>query len=62
MIEYFWLLLTIGCVVWYMVVLGYVAYRGAGDIRSMLRQIASQQSPENPVAADSNVQRGDQTG
>lgn len=39
MIKYFWLLLSLGCIGWYLVVLGYVAYYGAKDIRDMLKNM-----------------------
>jgi hypothetical protein len=35
-IEVFWLLLALACVGWYLVVLVYVAVRGAADIRALL--------------------------
>ena len=48
MIKLFWLLLTIACVGWYLVVLGYVAVKGAGDIRSMLKQMSDDASDDAP--------------
>ncbi|MBN2210562.1 MAG: hypothetical protein JW709_04125 [Sedimentisphaerales bacterium] len=47
MITTFWLFLSIGCIGWYLVVLGYVAVKGAGDIKRMLAQLSSRNLPEN---------------
>ena len=49
MIKLFWLLLSVGCVGWYLVVLGYVAVKGAGDIKSMLKQMSGEASEHDPV-------------
>ena len=49
MIKLFWLLLSVGCVGWYLVVLGYVAFKGAGDIKSMLKQMSGETSKDEPV-------------
>ena len=46
MIKLFWLLLSVGCVGWYLVVLGYVAVKGAGDIKCMLKQMSGDASEE----------------
>lgn len=40
MIKHFWLLLLVGCIGWYLVVLGYVAIKGAADIKDMLKQLS----------------------
>ena len=40
MIEKFWLVLSLGCVGWYLVVLGYVTVKGGGDIKEMLKQLS----------------------
>jgi hypothetical protein len=45
MTEGFWLFLTLGTLIWYVVLLAYVAVRGARDIREMLTEISAQ-SPE----------------
>ena len=37
--QYFWLLLTIFSLGWYLVITGYIVFRGAGDIKKMLKQI-----------------------
>ena len=44
--ERFWWLLTWICVVWYLTVTGYVAVRGAADIRSMLARLEEQKRKE----------------
>ncbi len=43
MIEHFWLLLSLGCVGWYLVILGYIAVKGAADIKTMLKQISGKE-------------------
>ena len=35
----FWLFLSIGCVVWYLSITGYIAFRGLFDIKNMLKDI-----------------------
>lgn len=40
----FWLVLTIGCLVWYSAVTIYVAVKGAGDIRKMLAALAKEKN------------------
>ena len=37
----FWLLLSLACLAWYLFVTGYIAFRGALDIRKMLKNIAA---------------------
>ncbi len=37
--HWFWYLLSLACIVWYSIVTGYVAVRGAMDIRTMLRHL-----------------------
>ena len=39
MLKQFWLLLSVGCIGWYLLVLGYVSIKGASDIKSMLKEI-----------------------
>ncbi len=41
MIKHFWLFLSLGCVGWYLAVLGYVAVKGAADIKNMLKRISN---------------------
>jgi hypothetical protein len=43
MSKYFWLLLTIAAVGWYSIVTVYVAIKGLGDIKSMLKRLAASQ-------------------
>ncbi len=38
--HWFWGLLTLACLVWYSTITIYVAIKGAGDIRQMLRRLA----------------------
>ncbi|MCK5919724.1 MAG: hypothetical protein KAG66_02205 [Methylococcales bacterium] len=40
MIKAFWLILSLGCVGWYLIVLVYVAIKGGGDIKDMLKQLS----------------------
>ena len=40
MAKIFWLILTIACVAWYTIVTFYVAVKGVGDIRQMLRNLS----------------------
>ena len=44
--KQFWFLLTMACLVWYSTVTVYVAYKGAGDIKSMLKRLADKKSGE----------------
>lgn len=44
MIETIWLVLCLGCIGWYLLVLGYVAVKGAGDIKRMLAQLSKTSS------------------
>lgn len=37
--HWFWGLLTLACLVWYSTITIYVAIKGAGDIREMLRRL-----------------------
>ncbi len=42
----FWWALTMGCVAWYAVVTGYVAFKGAFDIKHMLARLKGQNLDE----------------
>jgi hypothetical protein len=42
-LQWFWWLLTVACVVWYSTITVYVAIRGAADIKSMLKRLADTQ-------------------
>jgi hypothetical protein len=37
----FWLLLTLACVVWYSTITLHIAWRGAIDIRQMLKRLST---------------------
>ena len=41
MVKLFWLLLSLGCIGWYLVVLGYVAVKGGADIKEMLKRLSN---------------------
>ena len=41
MIKLFWLLLSLGCVGWYLAILGFVAVKGGIDIREMLKNLSA---------------------
>ena len=43
--HWFWLLLTIMCVLWYCTITIYVAIRGVSDIKNMLAQLSSHSDP-----------------
>ena len=40
MLKLFWLVLSLACIGWYLVVLGYVAVKGGADIREMLQRLS----------------------
>jgi len=40
----FWKILTAACLLWYATITVYVALRGAGDIREMLRRLKENRS------------------
>lgn len=44
--HWFWWLLTMACLIWYILVTGYVAVRGAFDIKNMLRRLADKATSE----------------
>jgi hypothetical protein len=50
MIKLFWLLLSLGCVGWYMFVLVYVSIKGAVDIKSMLKRMSGNGNGGEPGA------------
>jgi hypothetical protein len=39
--HWFWGMMTIACLVWYSTITVYVAIKGVGDIRNMLRNLSS---------------------
>jgi hypothetical protein len=40
--HWFWLSITIACIVWYSTVTVYVAFKGIADIKQMLARLAAQ--------------------
>ena len=49
--HWFWLFLSIACVVWYMTITVFVAVKGFGDIKSMFSKMAADKEdapPANP--------------
>ena len=40
MLKLFWLLLSLACIGWYLIVLGYVAVKGGADIKEMLKRLS----------------------
>ena len=46
MIKYVWLLLSLGCIGWYLVVLGFVAIKGGADIKEMLKKLSVSDTAE----------------
>ena len=49
MIKYVWLLLSLGCIGWYLVVLGFVAIKGGADIKEMLKKLSASDSAKGSV-------------
>jgi len=39
--HWFWGMMTLACLVWYSTITIYVAIKGIGDIRNMLRKLSS---------------------
>jgi hypothetical protein len=39
---WFWLVITIACIVWYSTVTVYVAFKGIADIKQMLARLATE--------------------
>jgi ABC-type transport system involved in Fe-S cluster assembly fused permease/ATPase subunit len=46
--HWFWGAVTLACLVWYSTVTVYVAIKGAGDIRSMLRRLSNSNDAKGP--------------
>jgi len=40
MLKLFWLTLSLACIGWYLIVLGYVAVKGGADIKEMLKRLS----------------------
>ncbi|MCL5098725.1 MAG: hypothetical protein M1608_14580 [Candidatus Omnitrophica bacterium] len=53
--NYFWLLLTLACIVWYSVVTVYVGIRGAMDIKSMLARLSALQKDPEPTPPNEDI-------
>jgi hypothetical protein len=47
MTHWFWLLLTIACLVWYSTVTVYVGFKGIADIKQMLARLSAQSAVQN---------------
>ena len=47
MVKLFWLVLSLGCIGWYLVVLGFVAVKGGADIKEMLTKLSASKSTED---------------
>ena len=45
--HWFWLLVTVACVVWYMTVTVFVAVKGFSDIKTMFASMARQKDESN---------------
>ncbi|MGI8838250.1 MAG: hypothetical protein ACR2H4_16675 [Pyrinomonadaceae bacterium] len=41
MAKTFWLILTVAALLWYSIIMVYVAIKGAGDIRQMLKSLSA---------------------
>lgn len=37
--EVFWLILTIACIIWYSTITFFVAFKGVGDIKDILKNL-----------------------
>lgn len=37
--HWFWWLITMACIIWYLTITIYVAIKGAGDIKGMLKRL-----------------------
>ena len=47
MIKYVWLLLSLSCIGWYLVVLGFVVIKGGADIKEMLKKLSASGSADD---------------
>ncbi len=50
--HWFWWALTAACVVWYSTITIYVAVKGSGDIRGMLRRLRADNGHEDGTPTD----------
>jgi hypothetical protein len=39
MTHWFWLIISLACIGWYLVITGYIAWKGITDISTMLRKL-----------------------
>ncbi len=44
----FWWLLSMSCIVWYLTITGYVAVKGAADIKHMLKNLGVEEATDEP--------------
>jgi len=49
MTHWFWLLLTIACIVWYSTVTVYVGFKGIADIKQMLSRLEKKGQGDNGI-------------
>lgn len=47
--HWFWGAITIACLAWYSTITVYIAFKGVGDIRSMLRRLSGSEDVDRPV-------------
>ena len=40
MLQKLWLLLSVGCIGWYLVIFGFVVVKGGADIKEMLKKLS----------------------
>jgi len=50
LLQWFWWVVAMACVIWYIVMTLYVGVRGAIDIRTMLRNLSAQKKAEDAAA------------
>jgi len=43
--HWFWVIMTVACLVWYSTITVYVAFKGFGDIRRMLKRMSGPRGP-----------------
>ena len=61
--HWFWLLLAVGTTLWYTTVTAYIAFKGAQDIRDMLKRLkaaspeARSQGAPRPAGGDTTDKR-----
>jgi hypothetical protein len=50
--HWFWLLITIACIVWYTTVSVYVGFKGIADIKQMLARLSEKKAAGEDGAKD----------